>query len=124
MRVSCRSISSLWATPREVQKLSYRLSATSLTKCTGGVAVLSSIELLRLKLPQPAGSVLISPWLDMSLRLHQQGGNAAVESDYLYHGNESIPMLTAMFVGDRSGTDPDVNPFYRNPEEIEKICSC
>jgi hypothetical protein len=57
------------------------------------------------------------------LRLYQQGGNAAVESDYLYHGNESIPMLPAMFVGDRSGTDLDVNPFYRNPEEIEKICS-
>jgi acetyl esterase/lipase len=82
--------------------------------------VLSAIELTQLELPQPAGSVLISPWMDMSLRAYQ-GGNAHVESDFLVTANNFVPIVTSMFLGGLSGTSPDVNPLFRSADEIRKL---
>ena len=82
--------------------------------------MLSGIECLRLGLDQPAGSVLLSPWLDAAMRAHQ-GGNALVETDYLVNANSICPHYWAQWRNGVSAMDPDVNPLQRRPEEIHGL---
>ena len=84
---------------------------------TGGLSVLSAIELKRLNLPQPAASVLISPWMDMALSAWE-GGNPAVETDYFVMANQAVPALTALFIGDYAPTSPTVNPLVLQAEDL------
>ncbi|KAH8807485.1 Alpha/Beta hydrolase protein [Xylogone sp. PMI_703] len=83
----------------------------------GGLSILSAVELFHLNLPQPAGSVLMSPWIDMSLKAYN-GGNSNVLGDYFLGANEAVPQLAAMFRGSLPGTSSEVNPLYRPPHEI------
>ncbi|KAF9781428.1 hypothetical protein IL306_014047 [Fusarium sp. DS 682] len=86
----------------------------------GGLSILSGIELLRLGLPQPAATILISPWIDLSMTAYQ-GGNAAVESDYFIMANQAVPRLARFFAGDFALDSPEVNPLSRQPEEIHGL---
>ena len=86
----------------------------------GGLCLLSGIECLRLGLDQPAGSILLSPWLDPAMRAHE-GGNALVETDYLVNGNRLCPQYWAQWLNGVSPRDPDVNPLERRPEEIQGL---
>ncbi|KAJ3524630.1 hypothetical protein NM208_g11986 [Fusarium decemcellulare] len=83
----------------------------------GGLCVLSAIELPQLGLPQPAASVLISPWMDLAMSAFE-GGNPAVESDYFVMANEAVPTLARQFAGSYGLDSPEVNPLYRPPEDI------
>lgn len=76
-----------------------------------------SIECLEESLPQPAGLVLISPWLDTSLRDFKQG-SPLVETCYVVTANASVPFMFNLFRGTYAGDDPGVNPLYRKPQEI------
>ncbi|RFU29303.1 hypothetical protein B7463_g7036, partial [Scytalidium lignicola] len=86
----------------------------------GGLSILSAIELFRVGLPQPAGSVLISPWIDLSLRAYN-GGNSNVLGDYFLAANEAVPQLAAMFRGSLPGTSTEVNPLYILPDKISSL---
>ncbi|EXJ91708.1 hypothetical protein A1O3_00258 [Capronia epimyces CBS 606.96] len=90
----------------------------------GGLCILSALEAEKQGLPQPAASILISPWMDMSLRSFQ-GGNALVETDYVATANTSVPMFVRMFLGQgqsqHKGDSPDVNPLYRTPESLRYL---
>ncbi|EXJ66286.1 uncharacterized protein A1O5_10438 [Cladophialophora psammophila CBS 110553] len=86
----------------------------------GGLSILAGLELGRLNLPQPAATVLISPWVDMTLKAHR-GGNPAVESDYFLMANKAVPALVQLFIGDRPPDSPDVNPLCRQPEELKDL---
>lgn len=79
--------------------------------------MLSSIELLNLKLPQPAGSVLISPWIDMSLSAYK-GGNALVETDFLVTANQFVPFVTETWLGGLDGNSPYANPLCYEPNQL------
>lgn len=82
------------------------------------MGILSAIELPRLNLPQPAASVLISPWLDTSLSLYNAGGNPTSVTDYIRTSNTSVPAMFRLFLGDTDGSDPAVNPLHREPDQI------
>jgi acetyl esterase/lipase len=81
---------------------------------------LSSIELKRQGIPQPAGSVLISPFIDTALRSFD-GGNALTETDYLVDVNERVPRTNAMFLAGIPGDHGNVNPFYCDTTEMEGL---
>ena len=81
---------------------------------------MTAIECVRLDLPQPAASILISPWLDYSLRAFE-GGNPLVETDYLVHANQVVPRMVQDFLGNISGSSPDVNVLFRKPHEIKNL---
>ena len=68
-------------------------------------------------LPQPAGCVLQSPWMDMSLRCHE-GGNALIETDYVVTANKVCPLYAAKWLNGMSGASKEVNPLYREPSEF------
>lgn len=70
--------------------------------------------------PQPAGSILISPWIDMSLKAHQ-GGNALVETDYVVNANTILPLYVEKWLGGRSATSVEVNPLYYKPDQIKGL---
>lgn len=82
------------------------------------MSILSSIELPGLNLPQPAASILISPWLDTSLSLYNAGGNPTSQTDYINTSNTSVPAMFRLFLGEADGSDPGVNPLHRQPDEI------
>ncbi|KAF9894354.1 hypothetical protein FE257_007857 [Aspergillus nanangensis] len=82
-----------------------------------GCCVLSGIHCLRLGLPQPACTVLHSPWLDPSMPAHE-GGNALVATDYVVKVNAAVPKLWDMWLDGASSTSPDTNPLYNRPSEI------
>ncbi|KAH0842475.1 hypothetical protein FOPE_07489 [Fonsecaea pedrosoi] len=86
----------------------------------GGLCILAGFEVKRLNLPQPAATVLISPWIDMALKAYV-GGNPAVESDYFVMANKAVPALVQMFIGDWPPESPEVNPLYRQPEELSGL---
>ncbi|OQV06042.1 hypothetical protein CLAIMM_10680 [Cladophialophora immunda] len=86
----------------------------------GGLCILAGLELQRLKLPQPAATVLISPWIDMALKAYI-GGNPAVESDYFVMANKAVPALVSLFIGNWSPDSPEVNPLHRQPEELKGL---
>ncbi|EXJ66159.1 uncharacterized protein A1O5_10775 [Cladophialophora psammophila CBS 110553] len=82
------------------------------------LSIMLGLELDRLGLPQPSGTVLISPWLDCSLRQYE-GGSPLVATDYVVTANQSVPMMYKMFLGDLPGDSPDVNPLFRPAEGIK-----
>ncbi|KAL2831018.1 alpha/beta-hydrolase [Aspergillus pseudoustus] len=83
------------------------------------MSILSATELPALNLPQPACSVLISPWLDTSLSLYAAGGNPLSTTDYVNTANTSVPLMFGLFLGGKKdGSDPDVNPLCRKPNEM------
>ncbi|OAL34485.1 hypothetical protein AYO20_06328 [Fonsecaea nubica] len=86
----------------------------------GGLCILAAFEVKQLNLPQPAATVLISPWIDMALKAYV-GGNPAVESDYFVMANKAVPALVQMFIGDRPPESPEVNPLHRQPEELSGL---
>jgi acetyl esterase/lipase len=86
----------------------------------GGLSVLSGIYLMQHGLPQPAGSVLLSPWIDMSLRAHQ-GGNALVETDYVVNANTMLPLYVKRWLDGLPATSVEVNPLYYKPDQIKGL---
>ncbi|KAL2834155.1 alpha/beta-hydrolase [Aspergillus pseudoustus] len=86
----------------------------------GGLSVLAAIELKRLGLPQPAASVLISPWMDMTLSAWE-GGNLAVETDYFVSANEAVPGLAALFIRNHAPNSRDVNPLTQRSEDLTDL---
>lgn len=64
--------------------------------------------------------ILVSPWIDMTLKAHQ-GGNPAVESDYFLLANSAVPGLVRLFIGDRPPESPEVNPLRHQPHELEGL---
>ncbi|KAF5857630.1 hypothetical protein ETB97_005483 [Aspergillus alliaceus] len=86
----------------------------------GGLCVLSAFEAKRQGLPQPAGSVLISPWMDMALRSHV-GGNALAETDYVAGANLTMPKFVAAWLNGVSPNSPDVNPLCRPPSDFKDL---
>ncbi|KIW98145.1 uncharacterized protein Z519_01729 [Cladophialophora bantiana CBS 173.52] len=86
----------------------------------GGVSVLAGLELKGHNLPQPAATVLISPWLDMNGKAYE-GGNGAVETDYFIVANRAVPALAKLFIGDIPADSPEVNPLYHQPEALEGL---
>ncbi|KAG4427851.1 hypothetical protein IFR05_016669 [Cadophora sp. M221] len=83
----------------------------------GGICILSAIHCLSLGLPQPACSILHSPWIDPTMPAHE-GGNALTETDYLVAANENVPGLWKQWLNGISPTSPDANPLFRKPSEI------
>jgi epsilon-lactone hydrolase len=88
----------------------------------GGLSVLSGIECIRQQLPQPAASILISPWMDFSMRAYE-GGNALVETDFVASANEIVPILGDAFIGSSgyTRTSPEVNPLYLDPNFVKGL---
>lgn len=86
----------------------------------GGLSVISALHAHEESLPQPAGSILISPWIDMSLSAYE-GGNLAVMSDFLVAANTAVPAMAKSFLGVYAGTDPEVNPIYRPLDQIKGL---
>ncbi|KAK5045787.1 hypothetical protein LTR84_008880 [Exophiala bonariae] len=86
----------------------------------GGLCILSGIHLHSLHLPQPAATVLISPWLDMALSAYE-GGNPAVETDYFMFANEAVPGLVSLFIGSYARDSPEVNPLHRESGDINGL---
>ena len=82
--------------------------------------MLSAVRLIELGLPQPACSVLISPWMDMAVSSYL-GGSPTVESDYLVGGNASVPWMASKFVGSIPANSHEVNPLYCSPICIRGI---
>ena len=82
--------------------------------------MLSEIECLQNGLPQPSAAILLSPWMDMSMRNHN-GGNALVETDYIITANRVCPIYVAQWLNGIPGNDPDVNPLYRSPDELRRM---
>lgn len=56
----------------------------------------------------------------MSLSAYE-GGNPLVETDFLVAANQNVPGITKMFLGSRSGSDPEVNPLFSNPNELKGL---
>lgn len=56
----------------------------------------------------------------MSLSAYD-GGNPLVETDYLVGANQAVPGIVKMFIGSRSGNDPEVNPLFSNPDELKGL---
>lgn len=83
--------------------------------------MLSALELQQLGLPQPAGSVLISPWLDLGMRAYE-GGNALAETDFV-DANTVVPLFSKMFIGNSGfkGTSPEVNPLHRDVNDVRSL---
>ncbi len=75
----------------------------------GGLTVATLVNLKNLGLPQPAGAILLSPWLDLA------GTGESVETN-----READPMLSraalesfaAFYVGDRDRKAPLASPLY------------
>ncbi|KAJ5707659.1 hypothetical protein N7488_007460 [Penicillium malachiteum] len=86
----------------------------------GGCCILSAIESKLLGLPQPAGSILISPWINMSTH-PRDGGNALMETDYVVGANTTTPHSAMKWLNGISPTDPDVIPIHRKPEELKGL---
>lgn len=86
----------------------------------GGLSVLSAIQAQQEQLPQPAGSILISPWVDMSLSAYE-GGNQAVMSDFLANANTAVPVMAKAFLGVYSSTDAEVNPLLQPLQRINGL---
>lgn len=87
----------------------------------GGICILSGIHCLALGLPQPACTILHSPWIDPTMPAHE-GGNALTETDYLVAANKNAPESWRKWLGGISATSADVNPLYRKPSEIAGLC--
>ncbi|KAL4889494.1 alpha/beta-hydrolase [Aspergillus ambiguus] len=87
----------------------------------GGLCVLSCLEAKRRGLPQPAGAVLVSPWIDMSLESFQ-GGNALVQTDYVVGANSAVPEMAAAWLNGIPGTSPQVNPLFCSPTDFKNLC--
>ncbi|OAP57404.1 hypothetical protein AYL99_08142 [Fonsecaea erecta] len=83
----------------------------------GSLCLLAEMDLNALNLPQPAATILISPWLDMNCKIYE-GGNGAVETDYFMVANKAVPALAKLFVGDVPGDSPEVNPLHHRPEAL------
>lgn len=110
-----------WVILRVVKPLLSTLQLAFANKRTlGGISILAGLELGRLDLPQPAATILISPWIDMNLNAYA-GGNPAVESDYFLVANKVVPVLVRLFIGDRPPNSPDVNPLCRQPNELKDL---
>ncbi|OQU94469.1 hypothetical protein CLAIMM_00823 [Cladophialophora immunda] len=86
----------------------------------GSLSLLAQLDLKALDLPQPAATILISPWLDMNCKIYQ-GGNGAVETDYFMIANEAVPALAKLFVGDIPPDSPQVNPLHHKPGALEGL---
>ncbi|KAF9892983.1 hypothetical protein FE257_012394 [Aspergillus nanangensis] len=86
----------------------------------GGLCVLSGLEAIRRNLPQPAGSVLMSPWMDMSLDSFR-GGNALVETDYIVGANLTVPTFTAAWLNGTPADSPLVNPLCCSAAEFQGL---
>ncbi|CZT14615.1 uncharacterized protein RCC_12209 [Ramularia collo-cygni] len=87
----------------------------------GGICTNSALHLPSLSLPQPASTILVSPWLDMEMNAFQ-GGSHAVMSDYFVQANDAVPGLVKLFIGkDYKPTDPAVNPLYQDVKVIESL---
>ena len=112
--------SHLWAILPGVRTCITAFECLLLTGTLGGLCILAGLELKRLNLPQPAATILISPWIDMALKAYR-GGNPAVESDYFLVANKAVPALVSLFIGDRSPDSPDVNPLYCRLEELKGL---
>ncbi|KIW25996.1 uncharacterized protein PV07_09128 [Cladophialophora immunda] len=84
----------------------------------GGLCLLGATEIFQSGLPQPAGIILLSPWMDLSLSSFE-GGNALVETDFVVHLNSTVPRLVKLFLDTAAPTSPEVNPLCRQPEELE-----
>lgn len=56
----------------------------------------------------------------MSLSAYE-GGNPLVETDFLVAANQNVPAITKMFIGSRSGSDPEINPLFSNPDELKGL---
>jgi acetyl esterase/lipase len=97
--------------PTSIQKSKLRIAALS---------IMASIELSSKGLPQPAGSVLISPWLDTSLQYYASG-SPLVETDYVVTANTSVPQMFQMFRGLYPGDSPEVNPLRRDLSELRLL---
>ncbi|PYH81918.1 alpha/beta-hydrolase [Aspergillus uvarum CBS 121591] len=80
----------------------------------GGLCILSCLAAKQDHLPQPAGTVLISPWMDMSLKAFE-GGNALVETDYIVAANTTVPKFVDAWLGSEPGKSPKVNPLSCAP---------
>ncbi|RAH76356.1 alpha/beta-hydrolase [Aspergillus japonicus CBS 114.51] len=81
---------------------------------TGGLCLLSCLAAKQNNFPQPAGTVLISPWMDMSLKAFE-GGNALVETDYIVGANATVPTFVDAWLDGESGNSPRVNPLSCAP---------
>ncbi|KAH7379067.1 Alpha/Beta hydrolase protein [Cadophora sp. MPI-SDFR-AT-0126] len=86
----------------------------------GGICILSGIHCLTLGLPQPACSILHSPWIDPTMPAHK-GGNALTETDYLVAADANCPGLWEKWLNGISPTSPDANPLFRKPSEIADL---
>lgn len=50
-----------------------------------------------------------------------EGGNALVESDYIITANTFVPLLAKQWLGGAAPDDPDVNPLFRQPHELDGL---
>ncbi|OAL33777.1 hypothetical protein AYO20_06953 [Fonsecaea nubica] len=86
----------------------------------GSLCLLAQLDLRGVGLPQPAATILISPWLDMNCKVYQ-GGNGAVETDYFMVANHAVPALAKLFVGAFPADSPEVNPLHHAPEALDGL---
>lgn len=79
----------------------------------GGLVVSTLIRLRELKLPLPAGAVLLSPWTDLACT------GESLESNAEYEPGITIPILRGiakLYHGEQSPKNPLVSPLYADLE--------
>lgn len=84
----------------------------------GGLSILTGHRALRSSVSQPAGYILISPWMDHSGEPFE-GGNGLVETDYVITANKMVPQMSAAFTNGLPGTSPEINPLFFDIQEIK-----
>jgi monoterpene epsilon-lactone hydrolase len=79
--------------------------------CGGNLCAISAIHARDTHLPLPAGSILLSPWLDLT---HDQTlDSPAMRTDFLITFNKANPMLVEQLLPEgMAASDPLISPTY------------
>lgn len=83
----------------------------------GGLSILTGLRALKQSVDQPAGYILISPWIDHSGEPFD-GGNALVETDYVVTANLMVPAMSSAFTRGLPGDAPEINPLFVDTQDI------
>lgn len=77
---------------------------------------MSSLSLSQLELPQPSGTILISPWLDLSISSPHVANSPNKYTDWLIVFDTDAPKLASILAGDIAIHDPRLSPLLISPD--------
>jgi acetyl esterase/lipase len=87
----------------------------------GGLAMAALLSILQNTggrgLPMPAGAIGLSPWLDLNCTSQSYRDNGHIDQFAAAQGLQGMGLA---YIGDASGTNPLVSPFYA--DELKGIC--